>query len=44
MTLQTWPFDTVLIASRGEIALRIFRSLQPPGLRAPGMACSGGNP
>src|SRR5712671_5239947 len=29
-----WPFESVLIANRGEIALRIVRSVQRLGLRA----------
>jgi len=31
---QEWPFRSVLIANRGEIALRIVRSVQRLGLRA----------
>ena len=32
--LPEWPFKSVLIANRGEIALRIVRSVQRLGLRA----------
>jgi acetyl-CoA/propionyl-CoA carboxylase biotin carboxyl carrier protein len=34
LVLQEWPFRSVLIANRGEIALRIVRSVQRLGLRA----------
>lgn len=32
--MQNWAFSSVLIANRGEIALRIVRSVQALGLKA----------